>query len=651
MYTLDITRLLLLALAGFVALVYVWPGIRRWHGRHAVTVYAFGVGIAFLFTVLFHGTPFGLNSYFGDQHYILAAITKYRYTASWVDFSYAHLVSYYPPLYFYVLGRAAWLLHIPAYHMFKLGFLFVALVGPAVLFHVWSPLIGKRAALLLTVLLFLMFPQELLYKTYEFLTAAVVLPWWLIFGEGRIEWLWQSRRRRILSFAVGGILGAVIFQTYYYWFFLIVVYLAVSFILNVIFGHETVRASLCNTWRKVGLLALVVLFSAYYWLPLVCQLVTVGYQNYQNRWLSRSMMNIDVFYQLSGLDLVSLLLLIGFVYLLVAYGRTAIARILLQFTLACFVWYLIGFVGVLVGTPNLSIKAWMFNNYLLLAGAVLCFDAFCQSDRLRPYATRIFTFALCLVILVMGQTDVDNISGQVKSDTGRLYQTSFAHHTPPSSVRQLATLSNLNGKVFLTDHYAAIDFTPIDLFIGYNLNYANPAARYGDRARFVSALSHVTDADALSWLLQYNEFDRVDDVWMNKPYLVVSSDAYPNGTAYHHVPVPTIYRHSSAFSKVGGTDIYHVNDVAQGAYTRFHLYGLAVASVYARQPLRGGATALLEARIASTSHAQALRALLPVVSGDASLYKAVEVRLAQLCAIASPSSEVVFQPTLCQNVQ
>lgn len=627
MYVADITRILLLGWAGLTACVYLCPlaGVKT--RREAIAVYSFGVMLASLLTVLFHGTPFGLNAYQGDQHYILAAITKYRTFSTWTDFNYAHLATYYPPLYFYVLGKLSWLLHIQPYHMVKLAFIGAALVLPPILYHAWSPLLGKRAAALFVVLMCLAFPQEFMYKTYEFATAVLILPWWFYIGERRLPGLWQSRKRRIWTWIIGGVVGAVLFQTYYYWFFVIACYLLVSFVLKCWMRLVPVREAVADVWHQIRVLLVVAVLSAYYWLPLLYQILTIGYQNYQNRWLSMSMMAIHPFESWNSADFISCVLFIGFVYLLLAYGRSAHHQVLMNFTVACFLWYFIGFVGIVFGTPNLHVKAWMFNDQLLFVGAALGLDALLQRRGFERYATRVWAFALCLVVLVSGQAYVDDTTGRTDATEGQLYQTSFRDKTPPAYVKQLDIVPNLKGKVFLSDEYAAIDFQPIYLFIGDNLNYANPVARYADRVHFLTAFSHVRDPLAEAWLLRYNEFGAVDDIWMNQPYLVIGLDNYPNGTRYTHLPIPTVYRHASEFTRIGTTDIYQVEAVPVTTVRQFSLYPLAVAAKYASANVRASVVTDFLARVKATQSRASLRSVLPVVTGNARLVSAVERQL------------------------
>ena len=67
-----------------------------------------------------------------DQGFRTASITKYAHSVALVDFAYKGLPPYYPPLFFWVLGRLAAWTDTNAYEALKVGVLLTALVDPAV---------------------------------------------------------------------------------------------------------------------------------------------------------------------------------------------------------------------------------------------------------------------------------------------------------------------------------------------------------------------------------------------------------------------------------------------------------------------------------------------------------------------------------------
>lgn len=622
MYVLDTTRLALLLYGCFVVLVFAIPAAAIRRRRELLSVLGFAAMLAGLLFGLFSMTPFGLNSYLGDQHYVLAAIEKYSTTWRWVDFNYAHLPTYYPPLYFYVLGRIAWLLHIPAYGMVKIGFLAAALVLPPIVYRSWTPWLGKMGAMLLVVLFFLSFPQEFMFKTYEFLTAALVLPWWLYYGERLNHVENESGKQRFWLWIVGGVLGALIFQTYYYWFFILACYLPFSLIISASFGRKSWREGWSDFWRKVRLLALVALLSAWYWVPLLVSALTVGYQNFQNRWLSTGMIQINFFQLLATPEFIGLVLLAGLTYLVFRYERSRLHEILLNLTVTCFIWYLIGFVGILIGTPNLHIKAWMLSDYVLLAGVVLGLEELASHARWHRVNGRLWALSMCVTVFVLGQSYVN-----VTVDSA-LYKNSVMYTTVPTAVSQLKSVGTLSGKVFLTNEFEAVDFQPLYLFIGYNPNYANPAAQYASRLQFLKDLQSVSEPKSYAWMLQYNEFDRVTDIWMTEPFLRLGFDNYPNGTSVTDVTVPQGYQTSSDFTRVAGTDIYRVNRVPKTAFKDFNVYELAVASQFAEPSLRKSIDAAFLIRVQTTHDTVLLQDSLPVVASNRQFTQAISRRLA-----------------------
>ncbi len=73
-----------------------------------------------------------------DQGFRAASVTKYAHTVALVDFAYKGLPAFYPPAYFWVLGRASAWTGIEPYEMLKLGLLGVALAAPLCAVGLWA---------------------------------------------------------------------------------------------------------------------------------------------------------------------------------------------------------------------------------------------------------------------------------------------------------------------------------------------------------------------------------------------------------------------------------------------------------------------------------------------------------------------------------
>ncbi len=90
----------------------------------------------FLFLVValpLHSTSFPLDGIGGDQRLYSAYVAKFAATADNVDVIYPSLPAFYPPLYYYVLGRLSAWLSIAPYTMLKFGMLATAAALPLLL--------------------------------------------------------------------------------------------------------------------------------------------------------------------------------------------------------------------------------------------------------------------------------------------------------------------------------------------------------------------------------------------------------------------------------------------------------------------------------------------------------------------------------------
>jgi len=147
--------------------------------------------VAFTMQVALHGTPFGPGGLGGDAGRMAAMANRYVTTWRSSDGIVPTVPSHYPPLFPWVVGRTAALLHTPAWQL--LGWAETITMSAAVVagFVLWRRLVAGPVALALSLMVPLCF--ALPEKGYEVLALAVFTPWALAtFGRpprGRLHWL------------------------------------------------------------------------------------------------------------------------------------------------------------------------------------------------------------------------------------------------------------------------------------------------------------------------------------------------------------------------------------------------------------------------------------------------------------------------------
>lgn len=195
-----------LAVGGVAVAIVAGLALRR---RHAWVAGA-AAGLFAAFTVLvmrtsLHGTPFAFEGLDGDTGRLQAVVT--RYTVAWTssDGIVADAASEYPPLFPFLIGKAAVLLDRPAWQLLAPAEI-VTLSGSVIAsFLLWSRLVAAPAALAISALGLLVFPSPA--KAFEVFALAVVIPWVLLAigrpERGRLHWL------------PAGLLGGVLVLLYY----------------------------------------------------------------------------------------------------------------------------------------------------------------------------------------------------------------------------------------------------------------------------------------------------------------------------------------------------------------------------------------------------------------------------------------------------
>ena len=189
----DLHTAMIPVAVGGVVLVVTAIVTRRWQAEVVSGLAAglFAGWVAFTMRLALHGTPYGPGGLGGDAGRM--ADMANRYTTAWrsSDGIVPTVPSHYPPLFPWLVGHAAAVLHMPAWQL--LGAAEAIAMSAAVVagFALWRRLVAGPVALALSLMVPLCF--ALPHKGYEVLALAVFAPWALAtFGQpprGRLHWL------------------------------------------------------------------------------------------------------------------------------------------------------------------------------------------------------------------------------------------------------------------------------------------------------------------------------------------------------------------------------------------------------------------------------------------------------------------------------
>jgi hypothetical protein len=189
----DLRTAMIPVAVGAVGLVVTAVVTRRWQAEVVSGLAAglFAGWVAFTMRVALHGTPFGFSG-LGNDAGRMAGMAN-RYTTTWrsSDGIVPTVPSHYPPLFPWVVGHTAALLHTPAWQLLGLAETIAMSAAVVAGFALWRRLVAGPVALALSLMVPLCF--ALPDKGYEVLALAVFTPWALAtFGRpprGGLHWL------------------------------------------------------------------------------------------------------------------------------------------------------------------------------------------------------------------------------------------------------------------------------------------------------------------------------------------------------------------------------------------------------------------------------------------------------------------------------
>jgi len=474
--------------------------------------------------IFFHGTPYALNGYGGDQAFRIAMILKFKTFALPGDFYYKGLPPFYPPVLYWLLALIARIASINAYTMMKVGTELVYLCSPIVLFMIWRKLVTPIQAAVVTLfsIIFVSFGKAApLVAPHAFLANSIFIPWWLYY----IERVGAPRTTRA-HYLTGGLIGALLFMTYYYPFFIG----GFLLMLRLLFDRRGAFLAANRTafsWRSaLSILALSAIFSSIFWGPLLWSFVTIGYSSAQQEWHHIGSPGIGFLFLQFGLAGLTYLAALLFA---VRRRKSPIFRGFLLLTGTVFIFHLLGSILGAVDKPVNLIKAGEF--IALAGGPLIGLTAASFVRRVRWHRPR--TLVLPALVLAIFIAMLHQVNGYAKQP---MVHTARTTGVPTFGLDQHEMIER-TGSVFLTNAEKLFSFYPVYTFFAINQHYSHPAARYNDRLDLLDALQSIHHPYVFNLALRENRYDQVDyfmpGLKDGQWELVAALSNYPN--KYRHV--------------------------------------------------------------------------------------------------------------------
>ena len=195
-----------LAVGGLAALVLA--AVAWWRSSELVAAVAAGALAAWVWFIMFqglHGTPFPFDGLSGDAGRLAALVTRYTVTWKPADQFVPSVPTEYPPLFPYVVGHLAAVVHHPGWELLGPGEALLESLTVLFGFLLWRRLVPGYLALLLAAVPPYTFPEP--RKAFEILTYALGLPWALATFS-------RFRQAGGLHWLPAGVIVGLIVQTY-----------------------------------------------------------------------------------------------------------------------------------------------------------------------------------------------------------------------------------------------------------------------------------------------------------------------------------------------------------------------------------------------------------------------------------------------------
>lgn len=453
------------------------------------------------YALFYKGTDFGLNAHWGDNASKLAITTKFKeFWSPFQDWYSKDLPSFYPPLWFFVNGKLAWLFDIEVYRMPKIMYFVTYAVLPVALYYAWSRIVSRRAALFIAFLTMFYRTSLLDYAPYEPISTAFFVPWWLYY----VDDVKNIKNKSLKWYAYGGFWGALIFMTYYFWFIIGALSLIMRFIVRVV-SQSRNQWGIQSFGHLIKIFGATALFSSVYWLPYLMSVIINGGYFTQGLWLRiEGGLAFDMpFFKFS---LESMIYLIGLIHLGIRVKKAINSALLVVLAAAA--------LGVMVDRIcNLYDFSTQTRKVFELGPVVLAVPSGIALAAIYGWCKRRHAGLKGAFVLVALTAAIFIGTGHRAAASGGLWETAFKSVVPESGLEAFRSV-DYRGKVFLTNKYIEAAYLPYYMFIFLNSSSAHPASQFLHRLEFLKELSRLEDPGEVAWLLRHNRFGRIDYVYL-----------------------------------------------------------------------------------------------------------------------------------------
>jgi len=511
----------------------------RW--RTNLTLLWLGLFFLAILTIRLKDTPFTVGGINGDARFYTTYITKLAAYPGYGDMFYKDLPAFYPPLYYFLVGRVADWLAVEPFRLMKYALLATVMILPLASGWLWRRLVDEPMVVG-GALVMLLYPDW--FKPNEWLALAFFVPWWLHWVENITDYRPATRWALARWWLVGGLLGALIFQLYFFWFFVggVTVMLNIGWWFCCRRTDPRLRRSVSNS---LIMLSITALLSSPFWGPyLYSMAMTPGAEPLQNRFFGESKIPLPLYFFENSWQ--GVVYLGGLLYILLTAPTDPISRGLRRLLSGFALWVVLGYGAILIDMPLLTFRSYPLLAYLLGTGAFLGLFRLWQNAPLLNQRWPLIswpllaTTLLTLIILLFANGVTTELLQQEN------VQDALDATYPAAALAAFDQLTDnrYHDRVVLVDDSdrAILFFRPIYSFLAWSAHFSHPAGRFHDRATFLDRLAQVHDPLLFAQALAHNRYDQIDYLLLNPTdgywrYRFVD-DNFPNRTIDREIAFP-----------------------------------------------------------------------------------------------------------------
>ncbi|MFX1443903.1 MAG: arabinofuranosyltransferase [Promethearchaeota archaeon] len=477
---------------------------------------------------LFYNTHWGYNGLLADNIYRTAFITKMYYSGYPQDFAYKGLSAFYAPLYWYCLALIAIIFQIPPYKMIRIGMLITVYVIPIVLFNLWKKIYEQKIAFTITIIstIYLLSP----YIIDHIVSALIFIPFFLYYFEN-----YKNKAFTKFDYIKGGIIGAISFCTYFLYFLIIPIYYLIQLIQD--------KDELRKKFKHLNYLTISLLvFSSWYWGPLLKDIILLGFESHQNRYFSMEILTYPLLGYL-GLSVWSISHALGIVYIIKKYKKSIDLKILGNLLIAVHIIFLIGLIAVIIKFPIMHYRFMTLSTYILMVSSSIFYVKFflflAENEILKNTNVKINLYQIEIFLLTVIFITQNTSNWYYLTQTSG-YEAAQGGNSMDEQ-RKIFEKLDYEDKVFLTNEWKITMYLPIYLFLLPNPYYNHPSALYNQRIEFLVELSECDSSKEFYDKIMNNKFGPIDYFYLElkdnntKLVLEVAVENFPEGRDYYEI--------------------------------------------------------------------------------------------------------------------